>query len=970
MDTRARLLYAKSNLSKATPTKNQIGFLCLVALDANWDAEEPAETLSTLNLSASSPSHSPAIAASTPDANIGVSDKSGAKAVHSVKAFVWLPKEEINAADLPVFRSVAKSTKALFGPNPPPSPVSPSATLADSNQPQQRASSPLAFLFGTTPPSTPAIATTSSPSPSNQSSTISKKPSTLTISTAPNSTTAKTNDCIITLPPRGSPAFYVKPINSLSDLVMEPCLTVGIDGAETCLVKLTFREFGAKNDLVDAEPNSELSDDLAPVDYDALWFEKDEDGNERLAIELLVGELHVWLSKACHKGLKPIFEEDASSSNSNGMSFKILDVKDLKGEDGKVLTPVEAVGNRQAWPTVFPANAAVETSTVYKIGSFGLGVVGGVVGAIVGTGVTQKAEEIARNAAWDALDQFSKVTKFAQDTTRQVVEHPLARPVLPLIPTQLRDMVMSSEEAEQLMTEYDSASMYLSNFADSIQSRVKSRLTKRRQRGESNDLWGRGVDTSKDFEILKISTGFSTTRTGFRIDGEQWVLLFDEQGKLALSEDDLRSIIFTRGVATECRREIWKYLLKMYTWDSVESERVQRHKLLTSQYESMKRQWRTVLTDSVGSTSPLPSPTKSDRQTPTTAVGDERVDGDVPSKIKERKMRVEKDVVRTDRMVDYFRGAPEDTAVLLVSPTSPSYAAATLSPKLDMLKNVLMTYTVFEFDLGYVQGMNDLLSPILAVMDDEVEAFWCFVTWMKSKKSNFYRDQSGMHHQLHLLELLIRFIDPFLHAHLDRIDSTNLFCCFRWMLIVFKREFKFEQILTVWEAIWACPFTIHFHFFIALAILNKHRAAIMTQCTAFDEALKFMNDLSETHDVEDIIKRAEVLFYVFKQQLQNAMAEQEEAVHGAVVASSSNSSSSNLFPSDSSPKQDVVELTVPKNGDEAGGKASLSRASSRSGLGGGADDVGSRAASPLPPSGGTSKFTAEQLVELAFLLEM
>lgn len=65
-------------------------------------------------------------------------------------------------------------------------------------------------------------------------------------------------------------------------------------------------------------------------------------------------------------------------------------------------------------------------------------------------------------------------------------------------------------------------------------------------------------------------------------------------------------------------------------------------------------------------------------------------------------------------------------------------------PQLRQLNDILVTYTFFNFDLGtscsfplrerrsvtiplgYVQGMNDLLSPIMMVMEDEVDSFWCF----------------------------------------------------------------------------------------------------------------------------------------------------------------------------------------------------------------------------------------------------
>lgn len=43
---------------------------------------------------------------------------------------------------------------------------------------------------------------------------------------------------------------------------------------------------------------------------------------------------------------------------------------------------------------------------------------------------------------------------------------------------------------------------------------------------------------------------------------------------------------------------------------------------------------------------------------------------------------------------------------------------------------MLLTYNEYNRDLGYVQGMSDLLAPIYAVMQDDAVAFWGFVGFM------------------------------------------------------------------------------------------------------------------------------------------------------------------------------------------------------------------------------------------------
>lgn len=46
------------------------------------------------------------------------------------------------------------------------------------------------------------------------------------------------------------------------------------------------------------------------------------------------------------------------------------------------------------------------------------------------------------------------------------------------------------------------------------------------------------------------------------------------------------------------------------------------------------------------------------------------------------------------------------------------------------MKDMLLTYNEHNPDLGYVQGMSDLLAPLYAVMQDDAVAFWAFVGFM------------------------------------------------------------------------------------------------------------------------------------------------------------------------------------------------------------------------------------------------
>lgn len=238
---------------------------------------------------------------------------------------------------------------------------------------------------------------------------------------------------------------------------------------------------------------------------------------------------------------------------------------------------------------------------------------------------------------------------------------------------------------------------------------------------------------------------------------------------------------------------------------------------------------------------------------------------------------------RTDRHVPIFQG--EDTPH--PDPNSP-FAEVGTNVHLEQMKEMLLTYNEYNKDLGYVQGMSDLLAPIYAVIQDDAIAFWGFQKFMERMERNFLRDQSGMRSQLLTLDQLVNFMDPKLWNHLQSADSTNFFFFFRMILVWYKREFAWMDILRLWEGLWTDYLSAEFHLFIALAILEKHRDVMMEHLKAFDEVLKYgmslmprgnlicntkrpvlllttgaVNELSNTIDLESTLIRAEFLYRKF-----------------------------------------------------------------------------------------------------------
>ncbi|KAL0296407.1 UNVERIFIED_CONTAM: protein HLB1 [Sesamum radiatum] len=116
---------------------------------------------------------------------------------------------------------------------------------------------------------------------------------------------------------------------------------------------------------------------------------------------------------------------------------------------------------------------------------------------------------------------------------------------------------------------------------------------------------------------------------------------------------------------------------------------------------------------------------------------------------------------------------------------------------------ILEAYAVYDPEIGYCQGMSDLLSPIISVIEEDHVAFWCFVGFMRKARHNFRLDEVGIRRQLNIVSRIIKCKDSHLYNHLEKLQAEDCFFLYRMVVVLFRRELTFEQTLCLWEVMWA-----------------------------------------------------------------------------------------------------------------------------------------------------------------------
>lgn len=169
------------------------------------------------------------------------------------------------------------------------------------------------------------------------------------------------------------------------------------------------------------------------------------------------------------------------------------------------------------------------------------------------------------------------------------------------------------------------------------------------------------------------------------------------------------------------------------------------------------------------------------------------------------------------------------------------------------LERILYVWAIRHPASGYVQGINDLVTPFWQVflgayisdsdvthgMDpgqlpkpvlDAVEAdsFWCLTKLLDGIQDNYITAQPGIVRQISALKELTTRIDAALAKHLENEGVEFMQFSFRWMNCLLMRELSVECTIRMWDTYLAEEQGFsEFHLYVCAAFLVKWSDQLM-----------------------------------------------------------------------------------------------------------------------------------------------
>ncbi|XP_060745656.1 TBC1 domain family member 22A isoform X1 [Tachysurus vachellii] len=171
----------------------------------------------------------------------------------------------------------------------------------------------------------------------------------------------------------------------------------------------------------------------------------------------------------------------------------------------------------------------------------------------------------------------------------------------------------------------------------------------------------------------------------------------------------------------------------------------------------------------------------------------------------------------------------------------------------EIFERILFIWAIRHPASGYVQGINDLVTPFFVVyifeyIEEEVEnfdvsslqeevlrnieadSFWCMSKLLDGIQDNYTFAQPGIQRKVKALEELVSRIDETIHRHMHHYEVEYLQFAFRWMNNLLMRELPLRCTIRLWDTYQAEPEGFsHFHLYVCAAFLVHWRKEILEE---------------------------------------------------------------------------------------------------------------------------------------------
>jgi hypothetical protein len=157
----------------------------------------------------------------------------------------------------------------------------------------------------------------------------------------------------------------------------------------------------------------------------------------------------------------------------------------------------------------------------------------------------------------------------------------------------------------------------------------------------------------------------------------------------------------------------------------------------------------------------------------------------------------------------------------------------------DVMSRILYIFALLHPDIKYVQGMNEILSPIFYCFSNdpnpffsntiEADVFYCFENLMLEIKEIFIKEKdytaNGIHAKIRYIDKMLEFIDSELHEHF-RVQNIEVeYFAFRWYTLLFTQEFNMPDIMRIWDSIiiYNDKFEFLAYLCVSVIVMNRDR---------------------------------------------------------------------------------------------------------------------------------------------------